>query len=240
MHLLRTLAIALFLALAIAPFAQAETTRAPARGLAVVALDGATDAAWALAREVYANPQLRPRALDDARARVLAGEAPAADAPADVRDVSQLRAGVKGDDAASRQLLGAIATQLGARGVLVVEAKPSEKPSARVYLADSGTFDAARYAPDDSPLLAWTGAVQSLARAFGNALPPQPSASAAPSAALHEGPRIENAPPASKKFYESAWFWGAIGAAVFAGGAVYFATRDNSASTIHLQMQAPK
>jgi hypothetical protein len=46
-------------------------------------------------------------------------------------------------------------------------------------------------------------------------------------------------PEAAKAFWQSAWFWGAIGGAVFAGGAVYFATRDNTGSTIHLDVQVP-
>lgn len=229
-----------------APVAPIAATAAPvpkraARGLAVVALDGATDAAWALAREVYANAALRPASIDDVHARVLAGEPPPANAPADVVDLSQIRAGIKGDDAASRQLLASIAAQLGVRGVLLVDVAGG-KASARVFIADASVFDAARYAPDDTPLLSWNGAVQSLARSYAPAAPaaPAPATSAAPSAALHEGPRIENTPPASKKFYESAWFWGAIGAAVFAGGAVYFATRDNTTGTIHLQVKPPQ
>ncbi len=48
--------------------------------------------------------------------------------------------------------------------------------------------------------------------------------------ATHEEPAVTNAPPKPKAFYESGWFWGALGAAAFAGGAVYFATRDNGAS----------
>jgi hypothetical protein len=46
--------------------------------------------------------------------------------------------------------------------------------------------------------------------------------------------------PASTPFFASPWFWGALGAAAFGGAAIYFATRDNSSGTIHLQMQVPK
>ncbi len=232
-----------------APIASTSAPKKATRGLAVVALNGATDATWALAREVYASALLRPTSIDDARARVLAGEAPATNAPADVRDLAQLVAAVKGDDAASRQLLAGIAAQLGVRGVVVVDTQ-KPRPSARVYVADAGTFDAARYAPDDTPLLSWNGAVQSLTRTYAPLtapstaptppIAPTPASSQAPAAALHDGPRLDNSPPPGKKFYESGWFWGAIGAAAFAGGALFFATRDNTASTIHLQMQAPK
>ena len=44
----------------------------------------------------------------------------------------------------------------------------------------------------------------------------------------------------SRPFYVSPWFWGAVGAAVFGGVAVYFATRDNTTGAIHLEMQVPK
>ena len=226
------------------------------RGLAVLALTGATDAAWSLAREIYASAALKPEGLDDARARVLAGEAPAPGAPQPVRDLEQLRAAVKGDDIASRQILPAIAEQLHVRGIVVVEAPPNAKPIARVYVTDARAFDAARSVPDEAPTLGWSGATQSLARTFGTPPPatifpardatsstPAPlgvRAGAGPAAVLQEGPKVENAPPAGKKFYESGWFWGALGAAAFIGGAVFFATRDNTPGTIHLQMQVPK
>lgn len=225
------------------------------RGLAVLALAGATDAAWSLAREVYASAALKPEGLDDARARVLAGEAPAPGAPQPVRDLEQLRAAVKGDDIASRQILPVIAEQLHVRGIVVVEAPPNAKPIARVYVTDARAFDAARYAPDESATLGWSGATQSLARAFGtpaaatifpardatsSTQAPFGARSGTGAAALQEGPKVENAPPPSKKFYESGWFWGALGAAAFIGGAVFFATRDNTPGTIHLQMQVPK
>jgi hypothetical protein len=50
---------------------------------------------------------------------------------------------------------------------------------------------------------------------------------------------VQNAPPKGHAFYESGWFWGALAAAAFAGGAVYFASRDNQPTTIHLEMQVP-
>jgi hypothetical protein len=61
----------------------------------------------------------------------------------------------------------------------------------------------------------------------------------APTLATHDAPTLDNPPPRHRPFYESGWFWGALGAAAFAGGAIYLATRDSSAPTIHLQMQVP-
>lgn len=221
-------------------------SKVAARGIAVLGLAGATDAAAALAREVYASPALRPALVDDARARILAGEKPASTASKELRDLSDTVAAIKGDDAPSKALLASIAQRLQVRAIVVVEAAGG-KSSARVFVAETGELDAARYEPDASGT--WTGATQSLTRSYAApaaAAAPTPSPAPVgtripgPSAALREGPRIENAPPGAKKFYESPWFWGAIGAAAFAGGAVYFATRDNSAGMIHLQLQVPK
>lgn len=71
--------------------------------------------------------------------------------------------------------------------------------------------------------------------------PPTPPAPlSAPALATHEGPRLDNDPPRGKRFYDSGWFWGALAAAAFAGGAVYLATRDNSPRAIHLELQVPR
>jgi hypothetical protein len=55
---------------------------------------------------------------------------------------------------------------------------------------------------------------------------------------MREIPRKE-APSPARPFYESVWFWGAVGAAALLGGAAYIATRDSSPSTIHLEVQVP-
>lgn len=207
-------------------------------GLAVLAAPGSTDAAWPLASAVYANPSLRPPSLDEPRARVLCGEAPAPGAPPAVKDLAETVAAVRGDDAPTRALLVDIAHRLGVRGLLVVRAEAG-RPIARLFLADAGTFDAAVYGPDDRSLGTWNGATASLARSFGST-PPAPGASlAAPSLATHDGVIVASAPPKPKAFYEKGWFWGAVGAAAFAGGAIFFATRDNGPTSIHLTVQVP-
>jgi hypothetical protein len=129
------------------PAAGAADAGAPATvasGVAVLARAGAEDAAWALAKEVYARSSLRPLSLDEARARIMVGGSPASGAPQAVKDLADERAGVRGDDGASRALLRTIAAQLGVRAIVVVE-QMGASASARVFVADSGDFDAARY-----------------------------------------------------------------------------------------------
>jgi hypothetical protein len=61
----------------------------------------------------------------------------------------------------------------------------------------------------------------------------------APSLATHDAPTLESPPPRARKFYESGWFWAAMGAAAILGGAIYLATQDTGSPTIHLQVQVP-
>jgi hypothetical protein len=206
--------------------------------MAVVALGGATDAAWPLAQAIYGTPSLRPAMLDEPRARVLCGEPAPPGAPPELRDLAESIAAVKGEDAPSRMLLGEIARRLNVRALLVVRVEAG-RALARPFLAETGAFDAAVYAPDAGPTISWSAAAASLARSFGGVGAPAPVGPAAPVLATHEEPAMATVPPKGKAFYESGWFWGALGAAAFAGGAIFFATRDNGESTIHLQMEVP-
>jgi hypothetical protein len=232
-------------------------------GLAVVALAGATDAAWPLAQSVYSDPSLRPAGIDDAHARVLCGQPVAPTDAADVRDLAETIEAIHGDDVPSRTLLDAVARRFSVRGLVVVRTD-ADHPIARVFLTETHAFDAATYAPDapdgtssgPSSVVGWTAATRSLARAYGApALPPAapgatalpsaspalsaPSAPSAPLLATRPAPPVEKPAAAPRPFYESVWFWGAIGAAALAGGAAYLATRDSSPSTIHLEVQVP-
>jgi hypothetical protein len=246
-------------------------------GVAVLVRPGGdVTAGWALAQAVYADAALRPAGLDEARARVLVGEAPAADAPRGTRDLADERAAVHGDDGASRALLATIASQLGVRALLVLWVGPSEAPAARLFFTDTQSFDAAIYGPDlgaqasaidaggpttapagsasdagtmdaspDAQALAslpapprtyrWSATVESVERVMS-----APVVLRAPPLATSPAPPAKPKEPESHPFYTSPWFWGAVGAAAFGGTAVWFATRDNSPSTIHLELQVPK
>jgi hypothetical protein len=197
-------------------------------------------AAWPLAQSVYASGALRPPSLDDAHARALCGEPPPPAAPLDVRDLFDTVAAIRGDDAPSRALLVDIAHRVGARALVVVRVDDG-RATARVFLPEAGAFDAATYSPDEGPAIAWSGTTTALVRAFAKEPVTAPTPPLrAPALATHEGPKVENQPPRKPAFYESGWFWGAIAAAAFTGGAVYLATRDNGPSTIHLEMQVPR
>lgn len=233
-------------AAAAVPAAVAPARTAAPSGVAVVAMAGATDVAWPLAQSVYRVPSLRPYAVDEVYARVLCGEPAPASSPADVHDLADTVAAVRGEDAPSRAVLTDIARRLNVRALVVVQLEAG-RPLARVFVADGQSFDAASYAPDAgaSPT-AWAATTASLARAFGASAVASPALAApplqpgpAPGLATREEPALGNAPPKPKAFYESGWFWGALGAAAFAGGAVFFATRDNGPTSIHLDMQVP-
>jgi hypothetical protein len=222
------------------------------RGLAVLAVGDAREAAWPLAQAVYADDTLRPAGIDEPRARVLAGESPKDGAPTELRELAETRAAIRGDDAPSRQLLSNIASAYGLRGIVLVEMHEATVPSARVFVGEGGGFDAAQYraeAADAGQPVRWAATVESLHRAFGTPLPasapPQgarSSSSANPAAtesSLPPNPRRDDKDK-SRPFYTSPWFWGAVGAAAFGGFAVWLATRDSGPGTIHLQMQVPR
>ncbi|MGH7296690.1 MAG: hypothetical protein ACRELB_17255, partial [Polyangiaceae bacterium] len=174
----------------------------------------------------------------------LCGEPAPPGASPDLRDLADSLAAVKGDDAPSRMLLVEIARRLHVRALVVVRSEGG-RATARVFLPEAGVFDAAVFSPDAGPTVTWAATTASLARTFGgevSAAPPPappPAPLSAPPLATHEEPVVTGAPPHRKAFYESGWFWGAIGAAAFAGGAIFFATRDNGDSTIHLQATVP-
>jgi hypothetical protein len=233
------------------------------QGVAVVGSGSVRDEAFALARSVYAS-SLRPRGLDELRARILAGDPAPPSATKDVRELAELRAAVNGDDAASRRLLGSIAQQLGVEALLLVsrahvpvegkeagadagEAAPTSSASAdadagavgpgpapvsaRLFLAATGEFDAARYEPDAS---GWRGTVTSLSGRF----PPPPPA---PSTAQLQGTPPKLTPGKEERpFYASPWLWGAVGAAALIGGFFFFTSQDTSDDPIHLQMRVPR
>jgi hypothetical protein len=171
---------------------------------------------------------------------VLCGEAPPAGSAAALVDLAAAVGALRGEDAPSRILLVEIARRASVRALVTVRVAKGH-PFARVFLPETSSFDAATFAPDDAPRLAWSGTVKSLARSYQEQAPvlspSPPPARPAPPLATHETPQESLAVAPSRPFYASAWFWGALGGAVLVGGGIYFAAKDTSASTIHLELQ---
>ena len=243
--------------------APAPPVRSSARGVAVVALGPAAgapgsvrDDAFTLARAVYGSA-LRPPALDEVRARILAGEAPPTATTTSNRELAELRASLPKNDAASRRLLTGIGRDINARGLLVVSRGPGAVPDnlppadadagagnvapaegrvqAQLFDVETGTYDAARYEPDATASNPWQATVQSVLLRY-----PPPASAAQVVRTSVIPPPAEGEPPSHRPFYASPWFWAAVGGAVLLGGFIYLATQDNSSSSIHLQMQVPR
>lgn len=109
---------------------------------------------------------------------------------------------------------------------------------ARLFLADSGDFDAARYSSEAGlqGAAAWKSTVTSLEARF-----PATSRTVGPGTATAPAPaKLRPEDEKSTPFYASAWFWGALGGAALLGAGFYFASRDTSDRPIHLQMRVPK
>jgi hypothetical protein len=228
--------------------ARAEPAPTP-KGLAIVAEGDTAASASTLARAVYGDPGLLPSTLDEGRARALAGAPVPPDAPRELRDLAETRAAIHGDDAPSRNLLVGLAASLHVKGLVVVEAHTNDRPAARVFLASTGTFDAVLYESDPPPVVTWgsggsvvtwSGTASALHRNFANPLPVAPVLGPPAALAPTPLPISDEKVPQTRPFYASPWFWGAIGAAAFAGAAFYFATRDSSDPNIQLQVQVPK
>jgi hypothetical protein len=125
-------------------------------------------------------------------------------------------------------------------------------------VASARAFDAVLYESDAPPPVTWgrlavavhwSSAVQALRRGFADAdvaavapVPVGPPVDMATPGSAHAagvGARETDALP-PRPFYRSPWFWAAAGAALFAAGAVYFATRGDDSNNIQLQLQVPR
>lgn len=256
----------------VAPAPTTESVGSPVKtarqGVAVIGMGGARDEAFQLARGIYGSTA-RPGNLDEVRARILAGDPPG-NASKDLRDLAELRAGVTGEDAASRQLLTSLAQKLNVQALLVVHKSvapatagpaPASAPAAdgdagaaapgtttaavetppvitaRLFLAETGDFDAANYSPEagEPGTSPWAGTVRSVTTRFPAAtgLIVRPRSGLQPT-------KLPADSKDSKPFWTSPWLWVGLGAAALAGVGLFFATRgDNSSAPIHLQLRVP-
>jgi hypothetical protein len=233
--------------------AESASPRPPApaapKGVVIVAIgDEAGPAARALAREAYADETLRPR-LDDATARVLAGEAPPAAGPAKLVEIADLRkaAAGAGNDTVTRRLFASLGADLGA--VLVVAVTLREgRPSARVLSVAKGAFEPVELQgsiepqADGSARVKWSGVTGLLggflprSGAAAPASPPPAGATVAPAPILlAPGPLAPKKDPAPS-IWSSPWTWVGIGVVAAAGVVVFAASQSQGdPSTLRLQ-----
>jgi hypothetical protein len=189
-----------------APPPAAPAPQAQQAGAVVVATsDAASPAAHALAAEVYREADLRP-AIDDATARVLAGERVPDGAAPRLKDLGELRASIATSvpaappaagaaapppsDLVLRRLLASLGADVGAALVVTV-AMDGSRPVARVLRTSTATFERVELGPtvdlaaDGTRTFRWPGVTTTL-RGFvmppAPAAPPPPVAPGAPAA----------------------------------------------------------
>lgn len=211
-----------------------------AAGVAVVAEGDSADladVAWPLAQAAYAKTTLRPKYLGESQARALVGEAPAEDASTDVKELSKLRAAVHGDDTVSVAVLDNMGHRLHTKALIILTPQKDGAPTVRLFDVGKKAFDSARWQPDAKDGgWSWDGTVTSIERSLGGPVP-------VPVVKKPTVLTVVPPPPAkdkSKSFYESPWFWVAVGGAALLGGGIFLATRDWSGDTVHVRMQVPQ
>ena len=222
--------------------ARADEAVEPA-GVAVVAEGESADVTWPFAQATYVKEALRPKGLSEPEARALAGEVPAADAPPAVKELAELRHAVQGDDTVSREVLGNVGLRTHTKSLLVVSLTAAGSPEVRMFDVAHKSFDAARWQPTAKEGGGWTwdGVVSSVERSFA----PVPAAvPVAKKPALVVVPGNGGAPAkdkgGSKMFWESPWFWVALGSAALIGGGMFLITHDWSGDTVPVRMQVPR
>ena len=226
-------------------------TRAAAQGAVVVALsDDAGPAARALAHEVYREPALRP-SIDEATARVLTGDAAAADpqaaAPsARLAEIAALRSSIAASvtDITTRHLLASLGATLRADLVVAVSLDGGHA-MARVLHTGTASYErvelgaGVEIAADGARSFKWPGAAATLRGLLP--APPEPKPAPEPSKPVVKAP--EPAKPAPKTplsdqrpAWQSPWFWAALGGVAAVGVTVFVLakTSSNNTGTIHL------
>ena len=186
-------------------------------GIAVIAAAKAPiGEAWSLATSVYSDPKLRPSRLDDATARVLAGEPVPKRASAKLRELAELRSEIRPEGTATKRLLSSLASELQVSGLLVVYQVGPAQPRARLFVAARGDFAEPVLWPQPEPngKRSWRVAQQWLRAQSSRGRQPSSSGSSV---------------------VASPWFWGALVAAAGAAVIGYSVTRDDDSNSIHLQ-----
>ena len=240
--------------------AAAQKVAAP-QGVIVVAIgDDAGPAARALAREIYGDEALRPR-IDDATARVLAGEEPKPGAAAKLTEIAELRkaAHEAQADAVTRRLYASLGADLGAALVVPVAIRDG-RPTARVLSVDKAAFEPLVLSGSNeadsttgTTRVTWPGVAPVLTTFLPKAAHPTSSApigatNSAPGAtgtpgatggaagAAKPGPLAPKKEEPARSFWTSPWTWVGVGAVVVAGVVVFAASQaQGDAGSLRLQ-----
>jgi hypothetical protein len=214
---------------------------APHGVIVVAGSDDATAAARALAFDVYRDASLRP-AIDDATARVLAGDAPDASASAKIQDLAEARASAAKapGDAAARRLFASIGVELHAELVVVVTLdggrpiaralKPTSTAFERVEMGASierGVAPSGPNAPSVGDVVTWPGARLLLK---GLLTAPIVKVAATAPATAPVVPEAQERP-----MWKSPWFWASLGGVAAVGVTVFALSKAGGDSgTVHL------
>jgi hypothetical protein len=208
-------------AAAAAPPAAVAPVPAPqAHGVIVVATgEGSGPAARALALETYRDPVLRP-AIDEATARVLAGDPVGEGAPPRLKEIAELRGAIAHADSelVARRLLASLGSELGSPLVVSVFIDAG-RPVARALRSAGAVVERVELGatiettPDGAKTFRWPGAASTLRGLLGVpdapvAEPLRPLAPKAPAAPVV---------PEARPFWKSPWFWGTAGVVAAAG-----------------------
>ncbi len=208
--------------------ADAETAPVVSRGAIVIALGAnATPATKALAREVYRDERLQPN-VDEATARILAGEPVAADAAPALQSLARIRESLPvGPDDLGAKLITAIGQERHA-DIVVAVSMTGDRPTARVVRVTSAKYESViiegtiERGEGDVVRYTWPGATTILHQLFVAAPGASPSGPIAPR-------KIDAAPPKpadkGSLWYKSPWFWGPLGAVVATGAAILIASQ---------------
>lgn len=214
------------------------TPAAQVHGVIVVATgEGAGPAARALALETYRDPVLRPE-IDEATARVLAGDAPVEGAPPRLKEIGELRAAIAHAESEliARRLLASLGSELGSPLVVSVTIEAG-RPLARALRSTGAVIErvelgaTTEIAPDGGKTYRWPGAASTLRGILG-------FPDAAPAEALR--PLAAKAPtapvvPEQRPFWKSPWFWGTAGVVVAAGISVLVVSKlEGGPSNVHV------
>lgn len=221
--------------------ASAPPVRSAPRGVIVLAMsDDAIPAARALAREVYAEDVLRPT-IDDATARVLAGEAPPPNAGPKLVEIADVRKAAQGapSDAVTKRLFTSLGDDLGAILVVPVTMR-DHRPAARIVSVAKGAFEpvelsgAIEAQPDGSSRVTWSGVATILKGLVPKPVAPPPSSSSAPSKAP-AGPLAPKKDEAPSSFWSSPWTWVGAGVVVAAGVVVFAVSQTQGDGGLRMQ-----